>query len=114
MQQLFESGPTPKELFEASKELDATAGMKALREEAHSKQHRLLQSYRQAAAERKCKEVEMDIGRLDIALGDFLDQGNAEEEHNTSFDGGATNGTAFFTAECTEALPEWKPRVSPL
>lgn len=111
VQQLFERGPIPKELFEATKELDATAGMKSLREEAHGKQHRLLQSYMQAAAERRCKEAEVDIGRLDIAIVDFRDQGNAEEEHKLRQQ--RDERAAFFTAECAEAQPErrlWVPQ----
>lgn len=104
VQKLFDRGPIPKELQEATKELDATAGMKSMREEAHAKQHHLLDAYILAAAERKCREVEADIGPLDAAIIDARDQGNAEEEHTLRQT--RDERASFLATECASAKPE--------
>ncbi|MEP7152542.1 MAG: hypothetical protein ABI856_12600 [Nitrospira sp.] len=104
VQKLFDRGPIPKELLEATKNFDATAGMNSVREEAHAKQHHLLEAYTRAAAERKCREAEADIGRLDTAIVDFRDQGNAEEEHTLRQT--RDERAAFLAAECASAKPE--------
>lgn len=77
----FDRGPIPKELLEATKELETTAGQKSSREDAHAKQHELLEQYTRAGTERKCTEALADIFNLDAAIVRSRDQGNAEEEN---------------------------------
>lgn len=77
----FDRGPIPKELLEATRELEATAGQKSSREDAHARQHELLEQYTRAGTERKCTEAMADIAKLDAAIVRSRDQGNAEEEN---------------------------------
>jgi hypothetical protein len=78
----FDRGPMPKELLEATKELEATVGQKSSREDAHARQHELLEQYSRAQTERKCTEALTDISKLDTAIVRSRDQGNTEEENN--------------------------------
>jgi hypothetical protein len=77
----FDRGPIPNELLEATKELEATAGHKSIREDAHARQHELLEQYPRAGMDRKCTEAMADIPKLDAAIVRFRDQGDAEEEN---------------------------------
>ncbi len=100
VKQVFDRGPIPKELLEATKELDATAGQKSIREEAHAKQHILLEQYIRAGTERKCTEAIADITRFDEAIVDFRDKGNSDEENKLRQ---VRDDTAtFITAECAD------------
>ena len=78
----FDRGPVPKELLEATKELESTAGQKSSREDAHARQHEVLEQYSRAQTERKCTEALTDISKLDAAIVRSRDQGNTEEENN--------------------------------
>ena len=100
VKQVFDRGPIPKELLEATKELDATAGQKSIREQAHAKQHKLLEQYIRAGTERKCTEAIADISRFDEAIVDFRDKGNSEEENKLRQVRDDT--AAFVTAECAD------------
>jgi hypothetical protein len=78
--QLFEQEAIPTELVELTKELDMTAGAKSIREQAHAKQHQILEQYIRARAERKCIEALASISRLDLAIVELQDRGQREEE----------------------------------
>ena len=77
----FDRGPIPKELLDATKELEATAGQKSTREDAHARQHELLEQYSRAHTERTCTEALTDISKLDTAIVRSRDEGNTEEEN---------------------------------
>jgi hypothetical protein len=77
----FDRGPIPGELLEATKDLEATAGQKSSREEAHEKQHKLLDQYVQAGKERKCTEAMADISRLMRPLLSFANQAKVQQEN---------------------------------
>lgn len=95
----FDRGPIPNELLEATKELEATAGQKSTREDAHARQHDLLEQYSRAGKERKCMEAVADISTFDEAIVGFRDQGNAEAENKLRQ---VRNDTAAFVkAECS-------------
>ena len=68
LKRIFDPGPVPQELEAATKELDTTAGMKSIREEARAKQHILLDQYVRALTERKCRESIANISELDQAI----------------------------------------------
>lgn len=103
LQELFDPGPIPKELLEATRELDATAGMKSSREEAHDRQHQLLDAYLQAAAERKCREAGEAIGPLDAAIVTSRDAGKTEEEQELRVR--RDEQASFLKGECVQAAP---------
>ncbi len=103
LQELFERGPIPKELLEATRELDATAGMKSSREEAHARQHELLDAYLRAAAERKCREAGEAIGLLDTAIVASRDAGKTEEEQTLRVR--RDEQASFLQDECVQAAP---------
>ena len=78
----FDRGPIPEELLEATKALEATAGQKSSREDAHARQHELLEQYSRAGTERKCTEAIADITKVDASIVGSRDQGNTEQENN--------------------------------
>ena len=80
LREAFEQEPIPPELMEVTKELENTAGMKSIREQAHAKQHQLLKEYLRARTERICTESLENIPRLDQEIVDLRDQGQHEEE----------------------------------
>ena len=82
LKRIFDPGPVPQELEAATKELDRTAGMKSIREEAHAKQHILLDQYVRALTERKCRESIANISELDQAIVERRDRGQIEEEND--------------------------------
>jgi hypothetical protein len=71
VQKAFDRGPIPKELLEATKNLEATAGQKSMREDAHERQHELLEQYIRAGKERKCTEAMSDISKSMQPLSSF-------------------------------------------
>ncbi|BCA53245.1 hypothetical protein W02_03850 [Nitrospira sp. KM1] len=77
----LEGGPIPKELVEATKNLEATAGQKSSREDTHARQHELLEQYVRLIKERKCKEAIANIAKFDAAIVGSRNQGNEEEEN---------------------------------
>jgi hypothetical protein len=79
---VFEPTPVPVELLEATKELNATAGMKSIREEAHDKQHALLDQYLRAVLDRQCRESLENITRIDRQIVEVRDTGNTESEQD--------------------------------
>ena len=80
--QTLDRGPIPSELLEATKALEATAGQKSIREDAHAKQHELLKQYIRAGTDRKCSEAIADIAKLDASIVRTRDEGNVEDEKN--------------------------------
>ena len=100
IQQTFAPGPVPKELLEATQQLEVTAGQKSTREDAHHKQHSLLEQYVRALRERKCTEAMADISRFDEAIIDFRDKANSEEEHKIRE--ARDNTAAIIKEECRD------------
>lgn len=77
---LFEGEAIPAEVVEVTKELDMTAGVRTVREQAHAKQHQILNQYLQARMERRCAEACTNISRLDFEIVALQEQGQHEEE----------------------------------
>jgi hypothetical protein len=77
----FDRGPIPEELLGATKDLEATAGQKSSREDAHERQHKLLEQYVRAGKERRCTEAMADIAKFDAAIVDHRNQANSQEEN---------------------------------
>ena len=99
VKQLFEQEPIPTELEELTKELGTTAGMKSVREQAHAKQHQILEQYVRARTERKCAESLTTISRLDQEIVDLQERGQHEQEQAQRE---VRDMTAAFIAEsCT-------------
>ena len=96
VKQLFEQEPIPTELEELTKELGITAGMKSVREQAHVKQHQILEQYVRARTERKCTESLTTISRLDQEIVDLRERGQHEQEQAQRE---ARDITAAFIAE---------------
>lgn len=96
---LFEPTPVPQELMEAAKELDATAGMKSIREEAHNKQHALLHQYIKALADKQCRESLDKISGIDREIVEARDKGSAETEQKLREQRRDTAG--FVDKKCT-------------
>ena len=80
LREAFEQEPIPRELMDVTKELEMTAGMNSLREQAHAKQHQLLKGYLHVRTERICTESLANISRLDQEVVDLRDQGQHEAE----------------------------------
>lgn len=99
LQKAFEQEPIPPELMEVTKEVEMTAGMKSLREQAHTKQHGLLKEYLRARSERMCTESLATIPRLDQEIVDLRDQGQHEEEQEQRTERDITTGVIAET--CT-------------
>ena len=57
-----------------------TAGMNSIREQAHARQHHILDQYVRAHTERKCAEFLATIPRLDQEIVAFRERGQHEEE----------------------------------
>jgi hypothetical protein len=76
----FEGEAIPTELVELTKDLDMTGGAKSIREQAHAKQHQVLEQYIHARTERKCTESLTSISRLDLEIVELQDRGQHEEE----------------------------------
>lgn len=95
----FDRGPMPKELLDATRDLEDTAGQKSSREDAHARQHELLEQYIRAGKERKCTEATADISTFDAGIVESRDQGNAEAEKTLRQVRDDT--AAFLEAECT-------------
>lgn len=104
---VFEPTPVPQELIEATKELDATAGMKSIREGAHDKQHALLDQYVRALVDKQCQESIDNIARIDRQIVDVRDQGNTESEQNLR--ALRADAAAFIEAKCTPTSIENPP-----
>jgi hypothetical protein len=102
---LFEDEAIPAELVELTKELDMTAGAKTIREQAHSKQHAVLEEYLRARTARKCTEARTTISRLDLEIVALQERGEYEEEHARRKIRDDT--TAFIKESCrTTAISE--------
>ena len=78
---LFEDEAIPTELVELTKELEMTAGARTIREQAHAKQHAVLEQYIRARTERKCTEARTIISRLDLEIVALQERGEHEGEH---------------------------------
>ena len=76
----FPQGPIPEDVAEATRELESTAGMNALRAEAHTKQHRLLEQYLKAGWRRTCEDSQALLPGLDDAIRAARDSTHVEEE----------------------------------
>ncbi|ULA70015.1 MAG: conserved exported protein of unknown function [Nitrospira sp.] len=76
----FPQGPIPEEVAEATRELASTAGMNALRADAHAKQHRLLEQYLKAGWRRTCEDSQALLPGLDDAIRVARDSAHVEEE----------------------------------
>lgn len=76
----LDRGPIPEELIDATRELESTAGTNSLREEAHAKQHRLLEQYLKLGWQRTCEKSRAALTRLDDAILVARDSANVEEE----------------------------------
>ncbi len=96
----FDRGPIPTELLQATKDLEAAAGQKSSREDAHARQHELLEQYIRAGKERKCTEAMADISKFDEAIVRFRDQGNEEEEN--ALRQVRDDTAAFVKADCSD------------
>ena len=99
LREAFEQEPIPPELMEVTKELENTAGMKSIREQAHAKQHHLLKEYLRARTERICTESLENIPRLDQEIVDLRDRGQHEEEQAERKERDVTTGVIAET--CT-------------
>jgi len=108
---IFEQTPIPKELMEATRELNATAGMKSIREEAHEKQHTLLEQYVRARADRKCREALTNISEIDQEIVDVRDQGSPEIEQKLRQLRDAT--AAFVATKCAATSADKVPKPQP-
>ena len=108
---IFDPTPIPEELKAATKELNATAGMKSIREEAHDKQHALLDQYVRALTERKCREAIASISEVDREIVEARDQGTIEVEQQLRQLRDDT--AAFVAAKCTETSIEKFPKPLP-
>lgn len=78
----FSHGPIPEEVAEATREFASTAGMGALRAEAHAKQHHLLEQHLKAGWRRTCEDSRALLPGMDEAIRVARDTGNAEDEAN--------------------------------
>jgi len=99
LREAFGQEPIPPELMEITKEVDMTAGMKSLREQAHAKQHQLLKEHLRARTERICTESLANIPRLDQEIVDLRDRGQHEEEQAERKERDVTTGVIAET--CT-------------
>ncbi len=99
LREAFEQEPIPPELVEITKEVDMTAGMRSLREQAHAKQHQLLKEYLRARTERICTESLESIPRLNQEIVDLRGQGQHEEEQAERKERDVTTGVIAKT--CT-------------
>ena len=105
---VFDPTPIPQELIEATKELDATAGMKSLREEAHDKQHALLNQYVRALMDKQCSESIENISRIDRQILEVRDKENAESEQKLR--DLRDDAAAFVEAKCSPTSTETLPK----
>jgi hypothetical protein len=80
IERLFGGESIPTELVELTRELNATAGAKSIREQAHLKQHEILEQYIRAHTERICAEFLTSISRLDLEIVELQERGQHEEE----------------------------------
>ena len=101
--QLFEEEAIPAELVELTKELEATAGAKSIREEVHARQHDVLDQYIRARTERKCAEALAGISRLDEEIVYLREQGQQEHEHAQRKE--RDDKAAFITEHCSSTSP---------
>jgi hypothetical protein len=108
---VFEQTPIPEELIEATKELNATAGMKSIREEAHEKQHALLEQYIRARTDRKCRESLANISEIDQEIVDVRHQGSPEIEWKLRQLRDAT--AAFVATKCAAISADKVPNAQP-
>jgi hypothetical protein len=108
---VFEPTPVPQELIEATKELNATAGMKSIREEAHDKQHALLDQYLRALLDKQCRESLENIARIDRQIVEVRDTGNTEPEQNLRHLRDET--AAFVEAKCADISTDNLPKQQP-
>lgn len=108
---VFEQTPIPEELMEATKELNATAGMKSIREEAHEKQHTLLEQYVRAQVDRTCRESLANISEIDQEIVDVRDQGSPEIEQKLRQLRDAT--AAFVATKCAATSADKLPKPQP-
>jgi hypothetical protein len=96
---LFGDEAIPAELVELTNELDMTAGARTVREQAHAKQHEILEQYLQAHTERKCTESRTRISRLDLEIVALQEQGQHEEEQARRLERDET--AAFIKKSCS-------------
>jgi hypothetical protein len=108
---VFEPTPVPVELLEATKELNATAGMKSIREEAHDKQHALLDQYLRAVLDRQCRESLENITRIDRQIVEVRDTGNTESEQDLRHLRDET--AAFVETKCADTSLDNLPKQQP-
>jgi hypothetical protein len=108
---VFEPTPVPQELLEATKELNATAGMKSIREEAHDKQHALLDQYLRAVLDRQCRESLENITQIDRQIVEVRDTGNTEPEQDLRHLRDET--AAFVEAKCADTSLDNLPKQQP-
>lgn len=108
---VFEPTPIPQELIEATQELGATAGMKSIREEAHDKQHALLDQYVRALLDKQCRESIENISRIDRQIVEVRDRGSIEPEQNLRDLRDET--AAFVETKCTATSMDNLPKPQP-
>ena len=80
IREAFPQGSIPEEVAEATREFASTAGMGALRAEAHAKQHHLLEAYLKAGWRRTCEDSQALLPSLDDAIRVARDSAHVEEE----------------------------------